>query len=257
MAARGVLRQVSLQLKRTTPICLLAQHVSGIIESSQLPSQTTSASSYLANTSTPQSSTFTLCPTGPGIHCQSRSFTASRDGGLRQLAQADHSLAEGSQPIDRTPIEDFGSAVSGPEADSTPLPSASEPDTANESDTSASKPEAGSEQHAPPVPRPTENLTTRSLNSDLSGLMGRAAFADAIALYNAWRAHPTNEPSLLTYNMLLQSMMRLRKPATAMYEVFAEMKARGVAPDLVTYNCLMRRMFQLSDFTACDELMQG
>ena len=87
--------------------------------------------------------------------------------------------------------------------------------------------------------------------------MGRAAFADAIALYTGWRAHPTSEPSLLTYNMLLQCMMRMRKPATTMYKVLTEMKTRGIAPDLVTYNCLLRRMFQLSDFTACDELMQG
>ena len=264
MAARSVLRQVSIQLRRNPRIYYLASHVAGVNDSSLLPSQTFVAPSYLANASTPQPST--VCPNGPGIHGQSRSFTATRDGGTRQLAQVDHALAEGSQPAP-PPIDEFDSAISGPESGSAPLPSASESETAGESDSSELISESDSEQHPPSVPTPVSNkqnfaklakpMGTRALNSELSRLMGRAAFADTITFYHAWRALPSSEPSVLTYNMLLQSMMRLRRPASDMYDVFAEMKVRGVAPDLSTYNCLMRRMFQLSDFEACDGLMQG
>eukprot|EP00897_Mesotaenium_endlicherianum_P007239 jgi/Mesen1/6543/ME000334S05885 len=56
-----------------------------------------------------------------------------------------------------------------------------------------------------------------------------------------------NQPSVMSYNFLLHAMMRSNAELPALMRVMSEIRARGLKPNTLTYNTLLRVHFRRHD----------
>lgn len=69
----------------------------------------------------------------------------------------------------------------------------------------------------------------------------------ALALYDKMTANAHTEPNNVTYNSLLDCCVRCGDIDKAA-ELFAEMKARHVKPDLITFSTLIKGYFKQAEW---------
>lgn len=83
-------------------------------------------------------------------------------------------------------------------------------------------------------------------------ILSHGRLEETVHLFDDWMrltdaAGNPNKPNILAYNLLLHAKLHLGAHADGMYQIIEEMESVGIIPRQLTYNFVLRSIFQERD----------
>jgi hypothetical protein len=95
-------------------------------------------------------------------------------------------------------------------------------------------------------------LDATFLSREMSNSLSHGRLEETVQLFDNWMrltdaAGNPNKPNILAYNLLLHAKLCLGAHADGMYQIIEEMESVGIIPRQLTYNFVVRSIFQERD----------
>ncbi len=104
-------------------------------------------------------------------------------------------------------------------------------------------------------------LDATFLSREMSNSLSHGRLAETVHLFDDWMrltdaAGDPNKPNILAYNLLLHAKLCLGAHADSMYQVIEEMESGGIIPRQLTYNFVVRSIFQERDSRLAKKILE-
>ncbi len=104
-------------------------------------------------------------------------------------------------------------------------------------------------------------LDATFLSREMSNSLSHGRLEETVHLFDDWMrltgaAGNPNKPNILAYNLLLHAKLHLGAHADGMYQIIEKMESVGIIPRQLTYNFVLRSIFQERDSRLAEKILE-